>query len=462
VDREVLKAGWPDRVAVIEAAPNFSMSESPPAVQSWLSPYEQDEGGSEVSDLVQVIEAWHLPSGGGVDDGRHVVTLENDVLTAEEEQGWSRDNFPFVFLYWSPPPIGFWGDGVASKVIELDRWMNHMLARARDNARRASVPITFVEQGGITNIEEKLTNKPMTIVEYRKGLSQLPQTVIPQVVGAELMQLVQQAIEHGYEVTGNSQLTATAKKPPGLDAKVALREFNDIETERFLPQAKAYEQAVAIDAAEQILLLAKEIAEDDTLDESEKDALTSRAIDGRSVIDIRWRDIDLEQDSYVLQVYPSSSLPEHPAAKRAEIEETMQAGLLTAEEGRELMDFPDIEGFNDRKLAAQRLTDKIIEVILEEDRLILPEVYFPVSMAMPRVTLAYMQAVTDEVPEKKLQLFRDWLAAAEAVLAKQQPPPPPMAGPGPAPAPGMEPTAALPPGLPPEALAAMAGPQPML
>lgn len=106
----------------------------------------------------------------------------------------------------------------------------------------------------------------------------------------------------------------------------------------------------------------------------------------------------------------------------------LQAGMIGAEEGRELLDFPDLQAFNDRKLAAQHLIDQIIENLLEGRPAPAPEPYFPLQVALPRFQEAYMQAKLESVPEERLADLRRWMIQAQQLqqraIAAAAPPQP--------------------------------------
>ena len=60
------------------------------------------------------------------------------------------------------------------------------------------------------------------------------------------------------EVAGISQLSATSRKPSGLDAAVAMREYQDIESDRFQLVAQRYEKSF-LDAAKIVLDMQRDI-----------------------------------------------------------------------------------------------------------------------------------------------------------------------------------------------------------
>ena len=58
-----------------------------------------------LSNMVEVWEAWHLPSSKTAGDGWHSIVVGDVELVGEK---WTHDFFPFVFLRFSNRVLGFW------------------------------------------------------------------------------------------------------------------------------------------------------------------------------------------------------------------------------------------------------------------------------------------------------------------------------------------------------------------
>ncbi|NIV38903.1 MAG: hypothetical protein GWN58_58645 [Anaerolineae bacterium] len=411
VSRDVLKAVFPGSAEAIDSASSVS------SIDSAMSDYDYGDDTASSADMVTVVAGWRLPSAPDAGDGRYIVMLEDALLELEE---YDREYFPFLFFSWDEPPMGFWGQGLVEQVRPIDIHVNEMLDRIEQAQRLGSVPMGFVEQGSFVGGVEKMNNQPMNLYEIKQGMRQ-PSWAIPPTVSPEYFQHLERRINQAFETTGVSQLSAQSQKPSGLDAAVALREMVDIESERFILPTRRLEQLIGVSLAERVIDLTKEIAADPDAD---KAGLTVKAVDGRDAFDIKWKDVDLDRDAYVLRVFPASSLPQQPAARRASVQELMESGLVSPEEGRELIDMPDLEAFNERRLAGTRLIERIIENILEEGRYIGPEPYFPLQEALARFQEAYMSAVIDNVDDSKLQALRRWMLSAENLLLRTQPPAP--------------------------------------
>ena len=234
-------------------------------------------------------------------------------------------------------------------------------------------------------------------------------------------------------MTGISQLAAQSKKPVGLESGRALREFSDIESERFMVVGQSYEQ-LFLDASEQIIDLIRDA-------HVNNDAYTVASFDKKTGMEkVKWSDINLEDDQFIIQIKPIGSLPQTPSAKLSSVNEMMLNGMFTKEEAHQLLDFPDLEQANRMKIGFIEVVDKIIEKILEDGDYTSPEVYMNLEFGIARMQQAYSLAILDDVPHQKMELMRRWMSQANMLLEQRNAPAPGQAAgaPGPGmPMPGM-------------------------
>ena len=405
VDKQVLASLFPEFSKQIEEA----------------SLIEDNDSLYRASEQIECIEAWHLPSSKDADDGRHVIAIENATLL---DDSWDRSDFPFSFIHWTSRLLGFWGQGLAEQLTGIQVEINRLLRNIQQQMHLAT-PKVFVESGSKIS-KAHINNEIWGVIEYA---GTPPQFFVPKTVSGEIFSHLDRLFNRAYEIAGVSQLAAGAKKPAGLESGVALREFQDIESERFLMVAKAYEQ-LFLDAAAQMIDIAREVHDrGDTFD------VISHGDDDIERID--WNDIDLERDEYVMKVYPTSLLPTTPAAKLQKVIEMLQAGMLTQQEAKALLDYPDLESVNSMATASQEIFSMLIERILEKGIYQSPEPYMNLAMGIQMMQSAYLRAKINSVPEAKLDLFRRFIEDSIGMLAKMQaaaaPPPMPMGpmGPGP-------------------------------
>lgn len=397
VHRDVLKEMFPDKVGFIESAGKS---------QDFYS------GPNDNEDMLMVIESWHLPSGEGATDGKHAISLENATLYCEE---YTKKYFPFVFIRWGRRPLGFFGQGLAEQLAGLQLEINKILKTIQVSMHLTSVPKVFVEASSKV-VTAHLNNKIGGIIKYvgtkpsYESVSAIPQ---------DLFMHLDRLYNRAFEIAGISQLSAQSSKPSGLDSGRALREFSDIESERFQTVGKRYQESF-MQAAEVFIDLARDIY-------SEEGALTMKVKGDKFLETINWKDIDLEEDQYMMQVFPTSSLSSTPSGKLQDVQELLQAGLIGPEEGLKLLDFPDLKSYVDRKNAGLEDIEKMIELMIDEGEYQTPEPYQDLSNGIKMMQQAYLLYRTQNAPEERLDLFRRWIEDANELLVRAQQPQQPVA-----------------------------------
>ena len=423
------------------------------------SGYDAYGGEPRDSDMVFCHEAWHLPSGPEASDGRHIICTETATLLDEP---YEKDHFPFVFVRWTENPVSFWGNGLSKEVKGIQIEINKLLARIQEQMHLAT-PKVFIEDTSKI-VQTHLNNRVWGAIKYR---GTPPQFFVPRAVSGEMFSHLDRLVERAYEMTGISQLAAQSKKPVGLESGRALREFSDIESERFMVVGQNYEQ-LFVDTAEQIIDLIRDLHTKDQ-------PYSALSFDSKSGLEkISWGDVNLENDQYIMQIRPVGSLPQTPAAKLASVTEMTMNGLFTKEEAHQLLDFPDLEQANKLKNAHIEVLDRCIEEMVENNNFIPPEPYLNLELGILRVQQAYNLGIIEDVPEERLELLRRWISQAETLIAQSvekqgQPlpapaPPPDMGGlpPEMAGLPPMPPGPPMPPpGLPPGPPGLLPGPGPV-
>ena len=386
ISRQVLLSAYPEFKAKILEASNGEERES------WSE--------ESLSDQVRCVEAWYLPSAKDAEDGRHVICIDTATLSDER---WRRDYFPFVQIRWTERLLGYWGQGLAEQLTGVQVEINTLLQRIQHQMHLAT-PKVFIETGAKIS-KAHINNEAWGIIEY-SGTP--PQFFVPKTVSGEIFSHLDRLLSEAYAISGISQLSAQARKPAGLDSGVALREFSDIESERFVYVGQAYER-MFLAVAHQLVDLAREISDrGDTYDViSHGDKTIER---------IKWSDINLDEDKYVMKVFPTSLLPMTPAAKLQSVQEMLQAGLLTLQEGRALLDYPDLESVNMLATAAQEDAMMLIDEMLNKGRYHPPEPFSNLPLTMKLIQSAYLRAKVDKAPEERLELLRRYLEDAMALL----------------------------------------------
>ena len=393
IHKDVLKEMFPSKAVLIDQATN--VDDMYPNISSY---YKTD-------DMIKTIESWHLPSGPNAKDGKHSICINNITLLDET---YTKDYFPFVFFRWNLRPMGFFGFGLAEQLRGVQLEINKILRTIQVSMHLVSVPKLLVEASSKI-VSAHLNNKIGGIIKYAgTPPAYSPLGGVPGELFSHLDRLYQKA----YEISGVSQLSAQSLKPSGLDSGKALREYNDIESERFLSVSTRYEKAF-VDAAKIAIDIAKELYEDD------KDYKVQ--VKGKDFIEtIKWSEVDLQDDQFMMDVYPASALSKTPAGRLQDVQDLMQAGFVDRDTALKLLDFPDVEGTMNLLTSDTRNLDKLIENMVEKGKYFPPEPYQNLENAIRKVQQAYLLYRMRGAPEERLELLRRYMEDAQGLLMKAQ------------------------------------------
>ena len=396
--RQLFQVKYVDRNVLENIYPEYKN-----AIRDAASPEDDNEGHRESNQII-CVEAFHLPSGEGSGDGRHCICIDGATLVNED---YERPYFPFVFIRWTERLLGFYGQGLAEQLTGVQLEINKLLYNIQEQMHLAK-PKVFVEAGSKIS-KAHLNNETWGVIEYRGSP---PQFFVPKTVSGEIFSHLDRLFNRAYEITGVSQLAAQSKKPAGLESGVALREFQDIETERFMLTAQQYEKAF-LDAARQMVDIARDV-------HSRGDSYEVISQGDKNIEKIKWKDIDLEEDQYAMKIYPTSLLPTTPAAKLQKVIEMLQSGMLSQQEARGLLDYPDLEAVNNLATAARDDIDMLLEQMLEKGVYIPPEPFSDLELSIRVMQSAYLRAKINGVPEERLDLLRRYIEDCVNLLTQMQ------------------------------------------
>lgn len=389
------------------------------------------DSSKTVSDQVMLVESWHLPSGPEAGDGRHLIACSSGSILDEP---WESSKFPFVVLHYSERMLGFWGQSLAEQLMGTQVEINKLLMTISQSINLVGVPRVFVEDGSKV-VKAHLNNQVGAIVSYR---GTKPQYEIAPCMPGEVYAQLQRLIDYAYQQSGISALSAAGKKPEGLDAAVALREMDDLQSDRFSNLSKRYDEAY-IDAGYLVIEKACEIAKRDG-----KYQTIFPSKDGTREIDLP-EIKKIEDNPFVLQAFDASSLPRDPAGRMQKIVEMIQSGMVSIAEGRRLLDFPDIEQQNKLANAGEERILKYLDLIVEEGDYNPPDPFMDLQLADTLCTQYYNLYVAADLEEEKADLLRTFSTQTKALIQEMMAPAPqpdmPQAMPQPLPQSPMVPNA---------------------
>lgn len=408
---------------------------------------ECEAGGDEArdvtikatADLVLVYEGWRLPSPGEkTNTGRHVISTHAFCILDEE---WEWDRFPLATTRWIEAPMGFHGVGIAEQITGLQVEINTELMEIQEGHHlvRGFVAV----EAGSEVLAAHINNDLGNIVTYARG-TQPPEYKVPSIIAPEKYEHMKWLVEQCYEQSRMNALTTQGEKPAGLNSGKALLTLGDLQTDVLIDPGRQYE-ALSLDSTDLILRWSKELAK-----RNPQYGITAR--DKRELVYIKWADVDMERDKFILQVFPTSALAASPAAKQQQVSDMIQSGLVDADTGLDLMDFPDTLEYSRRRNGWRRCVERDITTIVRKGTAVSPEPFYNIQGSIPLVRDALNDYRSRGLPEDKMELLREYLVALTRLpVIQQQLVPAQMMAPNmaPMPTPGQGPEAAGVPGAAP-------------
>lgn len=408
VDRAIAAEMFPDKAAMIMDRAEQAFPDSSGA------------SSDTISDQIMLVEAWRLPSSQESGDGIHAIACSAGLLNDGE---WKKKRPPFVFLHYSPPQVGFWGQGVAERQMGNQSAVNRLLMTIHRSINLAGVPRVYLEEGSKV-VKAQINNEVGSVVTFRgtKPIIEAPSNCN----SPELFTEVQNVINRAYQEEGVSQMASQAQKPAGLNSGEAIREYDDIQSDRFSALQKRY-QDFYVELSYQIIDLAREIAERDG-----KYQTVYPDKDGTKQIDLpASKHLD---DPFVIQCFEVSSLPRDPAGRIQRITEWVQAGMYTPQEGRRLMGLPDTKQEDKLQNAAEERILKVLDDIVEGGKYTPPDPFMPLDMALEKCSQYINLYGAAKLEEDRMDLLRNFFAQVNDLKTVAMPPQMPGA-------PGMQPQA---------------------
>jgi hypothetical protein len=247
------------------------------------------------------------------------------------------------------------------------------------------------------------------------------------------------------------------QKPAGLDAAAALREYNDTTSERFSLVGSRREDFF-MRIAEWLVRWNRVLAE---LGCPVVVKSTSR-FSTSAVETLKWKDVELEQDAYVMKLFPVSQLPTSPSGR---IQTATELSSLQGEDGRplispeqlmELLNIPDLQSAASLRTAPLDNARRVVWRILSGKEYTPPEPFQNLKLHLEIAQLTYNKVQNQGVDESRLNALRTYMSQIVDMLEPDAPPPdqvaggaPPMGPPGlPMPPPGAMPPPMVPPAPP--------------
>ena len=367
----------------------------------------RDDGWHPSLDQLEVLEAWHLPTTSKSRDGRHVMVVDGVTLFDEE---WKHDHFPFAFVRWSDEMRGFFGVGLSEILMGLHLDINQSIRRIERSMEMISRSKIVAPKGSGLSPKD-FTNSNAEILFYAG--KQAPAYLTPQANNPEVYAYLDSQISRLFQVSGLSSSTFGSRVPSGLETGEAVRSFHDIETERFSIPAKSFEE-MFLDLARLSVAAGRQLAA----------KIPGYSVvaekDRHSIERVKWSDINLSDDAYVLRVTAASALSLTTAGRIAQVGDLVDKGFIPPDVGARLLDFPDLDRHNTLENAASRNIDRMIELMLEEGKFTQPDPFMDLNLAIKKVQAAINHAQNMGVQEDRISLLRKYSRAANQLIQEAE------------------------------------------
>lgn len=347
-------------------------------------------GYDSTMDQVVVREAWHLPSKKGAKDGRFVRCTSNDVL---QQMPVKRPRWPLTPWIWGDPVSGFIGEGIAERLLGLQREINSVLRTISANVYQGGNLKVAIERGAQI-VDAQLSNALGGVrIDYT---GQPPQFITNDVFSPQLLQYLQLMIERAYNVARVSELSASSEVPASLTGSGrSMLVYQNIEAKGFVMVGRSDENSV-LDAAIHTLDLAEDMGEDFEV--------VYRS--GSWIEKYRWSELLMDPDSFDIQVQPASWLPATQAGKIAVSQEMVDRGWWSMEQAMREAEMPvDPSAELDLMTAPLDLIDQRIEMILKHGKALTAHPRMNLGLYIQRATLSYQRAEINNCPKARLDML---------------------------------------------------------
>lgn len=268
-------------------------------------------------------------------------TANGSFVLAEE---WGKEAIPFIFLHYKNPILSNVSISVVDMLINIQQEINILMAKIKD-ASQINPANTFFVPDGSSIKAQQLNNRVGNVITYKPQASGgVPViTSTPAFIDGQYMSLLDSLIQKAYDIVGVSQLSATSRKPTGLNSGIAIATAEDIEADRFETQLNQVIRAY-VDIAKTCIKIF----------DKDSEVLPS----SKYRCSIKWSDVLREVDNMNIQFSGADNLSKDPSTKLQQLQQLATAGVIPAARISQLMQIPDLEmGYS--------LANNAIEAVME-------------------------------------------------------------------------------------------------
>lgn len=355
---------------------------------------------------VSVVESWCLNT--YKKKGRHTITIENADLVDED---WNKDYFPVLRCDYNEPVVGWLGTSVVDDLQPIQMEIDKILVTMQAIMKIMSVPRMFIDTNAEVN-KNHITNKVGLCIFYDGKQGVAPVIHNGASMPPELITQLKFLIEKAYARAGLTPMDTQGQLQSGSgnQSGEALKKMTDIKSERWELLKRNFE-AKHVELAQIIL------------NELQGEKIKVSALD-RSIglKEISTKVIPKTQDSYVLKMFPVSSLPDSIPDLIDSVERMLQLGVIDKSQVPDLMNIPDLDSNIAMISAPMRLVDKKIEEMLDTGKYWSPEPYHNLDYAVQTATQHINWAELNDEDDKRVALLRRFINDVNQLIQQRVPP----------------------------------------
>ncbi len=384
---------------------------------------------------IEIVEAWHKPSGGCVDeddepeeandaepsgdeteapaqearehDGRHTIVVAGCTLVDEP---WDGQDFPIEFYVPRKRRRSIWGMSMMFDLVAPQREYEKITAKIQHQHQKMGVSHWMAPRNANVNAREIVagTFAAGAVAEFDGQQPPVPVVVEPVAQGTYAYQ--DSIPRNMMQSQGVSQLSAQSQLPAGLQqaSGKALQVFEDFESERLLCYHRELERFI-VRLAWRIIDVAYQLVADG--------ANARVRFQGKLGIEkLRWKDVlPKKRADLIMRVFPVSQLSKQPSARFAQLQELLNAGAITIEQFKRLYEMPDLEAENMLDTADTDIIDQRMDMMITTGKYLSPEPTDDFDLLFKRAGKMINLCRLQEVPEPRIKLLRDWIEDAKGL-----------------------------------------------
>lgn len=277
-----------------------------------------------------------------------------------EEIDYEPDVLPLVTVNYCDPVFGKKTTSIVEELNGIQTQIDMINQKIAAAAQLTPANSIYILEGSSLDAEE-MTNRSGAIYKVRlpPGMNSLPiQQINPAPFDPMWQSMLDNYVKLAFESIGLSQLSATGKKPAGVDSGVALSTLEDVESDRFETQLNAFIKMYTDIARMYIKVLPANV---DIIPVSQNTS------------PLKWKDLLKEQGLFKVQYSAATFLSKQPSEKIKQISQLSEAGLIGVEKIAELLDNPDLEDAYSFAQAVHNACNKVIEETMEGEEVEIPK-----------------------------------------------------------------------------------------